>query len=1483
MYWISKLLQQLLCEEFGDGCDVWTGALIALERWFVWAIEDEDGMNGKGDETEEAVVKGSQSRVRATWLVLETQYCAQQLYIHTFASLYLKKPYRCIYSNAQRTTGVFKLLERKFRECYALARADFLVYSGRISIQQCSMMECLSLPVDTHCDRIATLLCKTDRHAHRGVALRVQIRLLLGRLHPCLFPIREHDMAPAFLDPRALQHHYYRHLQSRYRAKTTSPDMASRGRSPTKVDMEVRSYSSSPDPLALSFNDNKAKSTRKATPRKALVSTSPSKQNRRSSITEYEFSSPSKAMVLNTPRTGGASPWRIKVTVQAEPGSDGENTESPSVKRVTRTQSTTIPLKDPDVSCPVKRGRGRPRKSDVGAASKPKRAGTPVKRAARSKSRDASAGAADPSAADVDTDAPPKRKRGRPRKSILPEDIIMAQIPHDNSEPPKDLTAAPTAISGPPNSHKSTRFATPEVSVADIETADASPQSNPTVIPEDEAEEVVPTGRRRRPRLPEYLTRVVDTPPQTELGDRLRARKNTPHAKKITSITISSDEESDEDSDVLTPASEEEEEAQAETADAPFDVDNAIEEPISHAAAPNTGSNDEQIEDVTHFAFDEGATRMPDDTTIIDSENFSMISVDSLPSSGGLTSPPKPEETTRPTPRTGSMLRHEYLQPSISEPSSHVAPLHEPSTQESQPAPDRLLPDAGPSRPAIQRFVTPVIDAAIPSDPPIVEPPPPATAKTETPRLGRVVTAGVALQGVLDPTRITPEPTQKMLDEKRDRLDDLFRGFSEGTRRELQAGLRLGEQLAQGEMSGPSSRAPSSPIKAPEENSSVRKPSVFKTHRKPRESRLLTPEDQDDFVITEAPATEAQDVQYPSLSVPTEKSLPSPGGSEDEMSWRIDTPPVATGNTERMRGVSIEEELKEASSNVSAFGQQEASRMAQQEDYSDIWQEEASRSSNTAESESVPQAEDLFEPGPSAPARGKLPRTWRRKSGNHFQYSDEAESPQAPVVTPPEDIQQPVMQEEHNEAAEEDAASDATDDTGMFFQSNMPTIFSNRHSRDLKKRKADKLDLTLLMNEGESLVPESSPPVVTKGNSSGTKNNPFLNTPPKFSGFPSSPHKSSPLRREIRGSDISSEAQSQFVEEESSLPIAQSSPFHTYVDGESKVSMASDQRQLQMEMGDVTDSTICRVRKEADEYLDAYEPQERSMDEIEEVTEPSRTWLRDANVSSAPPPMKVLSPVRKRVPLFRDTPEKPRGMPGLVESGSASQSEVQDRTATSSTPQPAVTDEATATAPPQRPTGLLTRMTSSLWSAVSKPALTTTTPPSSKPGPHPILSKLTPLPKIEPWTKTHYKTLDKIYAINQKHPALFSPSVTPPTSLSQTNVHLLDKFRAANKKQYIGAVFSAWGYEFDMTEELVVLCQVFCELMSLDSIEAYEALKGREIELGDCVPGKSGVKIEADEVMRRLATVILGDEVRADEREGVQIDRSRTLEIRWPQ
>jgi hypothetical protein len=1277
-----------------------------------------------------------------------------------------------------------------------------------------------------------------------------------------------------------------------------------------------RGSDSSPDPLALSFNENNPKPTRRATPRNPLVTTSPSKQNRQSSVSEFEFSSPSKAMVLNTPRMGSASPWRIKVTVQAEPGSDEEIAQSPTANRFTRTQTTTVPLKDPDASSPVKRGRGRPRNSDVGATPKTKRAGTPAKRMAASRSRDNSAGAVDANAADIDTDAPPKRKRGRPRKSTQPptedEDMLHIMDMGLHNTPAPEPTPAPATKSKASTSQKSTRFATPQVLVPEIQTTNATPQLPPSVPPQDKMQSVtqlmLPADRTRRNFLAQYEMPVVDTPPKTELGQRLRARKSTPHSKKMVSVTISSDEESEQDNDVLTPTSGEDdiqprqqhpsmsrassEESHVGRADTAEPNEHYLDLDVSPGSEGSLHDqpfedDDENMQDATNFAFDEGTTRMPDDTTVIDSENFSMISVDSLPSNGGLTSPARPEESIISSKRTGSMLKHEYLPSVGNTPITNEVVYPSISVGPSRTSPG-LKPSEAPSRPAFRRYVTPVVDAANPSVPPVMQPVPEVVAKTETPRLGRVVTAGVALQGVLDPSRLTPEPSQKAQDGNRDRLDDLFRGFSEGTRRDLQAGLRLGEQLAQGQSTAQSPAARSSPIKSqPEQGAEPKgassssnqetepKGAVFKTHRKFRQPRLLTPEDQENDVVTTSAEPQVVDVQYPSLTARTEISLPSPEGSDNEMSWRVDTPPAATGDMERMHVAHTDDQPRESPVVM------QSSNQPQQEDYSDIWQEEASRSSNSAEVDEAPLVKDLFESGPAVPARGKLSQTWRRESGNNFQYSDEVESPEQPI-SHQEVPKEHVLVDDVEQDSDSEATSDGSDDTGMFFQSNMPNIFNKRHSRDLKQKKADKLDLTLLMNEGESLVPESSPPVVIKKSSSGTKVNPFLNTPPRFPGHLSSPSKGSPLRRELRGSDISSTSQSLF-QEESSLPLPPSSPFRTFVDGETLVLVVpSDERQLQVEMEEVTDSSIRLVRKEANDYLDAYEPLERSLDEIEEVTEPSRTLHRNTSIAvSSPPKMKMLSPVRKRHALFEHTPAKKRASPIQLVSAAATDRSDAGKSATSPGPahQPSFAVATPTAVSQERPTGLLTRMTSTLWSAVSCPGVPSAAP-TQPPAPHPILAKLSPLPKIEPWTKTHYKILDKLYAVNQKHPALFSPT-NPSSSLSRTNTHLLSKFLAANPQPYVGAVFTAWGYEFDMTAELVVLCQVFCELMTLKNIAAYEVLKGREIEMGECMPGKAGDAIGGDEVVRRLATVILGEEVRADERKGERIDRSRGLEVKW--
>jgi hypothetical protein len=80
-------------------------------------------------------------------------------------------------------------------------------------------------------------------------------------------------------------------------------------------------------------------------------------------------------------------------------------------------------------------------------------------------------------------------------------------------------------------------------------------------------------------------------------------------------------------------------------------------------------------------------------------------------------------------------------------------------------------------------------------------------AKRTPPRLARVVRAGIALQGLLSPKAtapsLEPSPITKISNmgkrnalTPKERLDNLFVGFDSGTRRELRAGLRFGEELA---------------------------------------------------------------------------------------------------------------------------------------------------------------------------------------------------------------------------------------------------------------------------------------------------------------------------------------------------------------------------------------------------------------------------------------------------------------------------------------------------------------------------------------------------------------------------------------------------------------------------------------------------------------------------------------------------------------
>ncbi|KAF2243645.1 hypothetical protein BU26DRAFT_523234 [Trematosphaeria pertusa] len=1253
---------------------------------------------------------------------------------------------------------------------------------------------------------------------------------------------------------------------------------------------------SSPDPLAASLNENTAHARRRA-PRAAkqpLVSSPPSRQNRRSSITQTaEFDSPSKSMVLNTGRPGGVSPWRIRVTVEAAPGSDEENMESPTVKRVTRTKTTTVPLKDADAPSPVKR-RGRPRKSDA-AGAKPRRSGTPVRARAKASARSSSVGA-DASAADVDTDTAPKKRRGRPRKHFRAPteegDTITVGVQHTQDALSAGSASVATeepeaALDEAEGANIQDDIATPEpetqTTVPVIETTLAIPQDPRVKAAEDpllDGTSLMPPIDKRPDTLREIEMPITFTPPQTELSKRIRARKGTPAAKGKPLAEISSDEESDEESGMRTPSATDEEAQREEF------------EPVQMPEMEDDDDED-QLQDVTNFAFDEGATRMPDDTTILESENFSMVSVDSLPSSGGLTSPPNAYQANTPTVQnTGSTLENRHLRiPPSDRRQMRSSPR---AIAKSSPGPSRKVPLAAQfkSSPPVAppRHKTPTIDPEPPSNPPPIQPTH-LPSKTETPKLGRVVKAGVALQGVVDPNRATPEtaPSQRARVEQRDRLDDLFRGFSERTRRELQAGLRLGEQLAQqNQTSNQSSPSLSSPIKA--KGPPAPTDDIFAPQRKHRNSRLLSPEDE--YAIpSPPPAAQPADVQYPSLNIADQEShLISPARSEDEMSWKVDTPPTRASGAAGRRNMTAVNERGEVirGREISVIADEDGP--GQKEEYADIWQEEASRSSDLPEADSAspeksPQLQDLFaQDGPIKPARGKLPRTWRRKSSSDFQYSDEAEEPQEP--TPPSTESDEPSREKVDKAKgrmvesaipeeedkEYDDMSEASDDTGMFFHSNLPSLFNKKRSAELRRKKTEKLDLSLLMNEGESLLPESSPPVPASKIPATNKPNPFLNTPPRFPTLRSSPAKSSPLRQEIRASDTSSESIQQRADE-STLPLTPSSPFHTQVDGDTVLSTASDQRQLLEEMRAPTDSSFRRIRNEADDYLDAYEPQERTLHEIEEVTEPSRSWNKATTMMpSSPPAIKqtfeesMLKPKRTYAPLFGSETtftESPRSAPLKAAKAPLSALKPPAR------PVIAVAPPTEEPAPPS--SGIFSRLTSTLWSALG----------NAPPPTHPILAKFDPIPKVEPWTKTHYKTLDALFQLHKNKPSLFSPSSS--SSTSNTNNALLSNFLRTSKRPYVGARYSVWGYSVTLDEALVVLCAVYMQLLTLKDVFEYEERTGKNIQMGDCGPGVSGEMITEEEVVRRLASVVMGEDLRRDEKRGKVIVRRGGMSVEWPE
>ena len=229
---------------------------------------------------------------------------------------------------------------------------------------------------------------------------------------------------------------------------------------------------------------------------------------------------------------------------------------------------------------------------------------------------------------------------------------------------------------------------------------------------------------------------------------------------------------------------------------------------------------------------DEPAIVLPDPDegfdTILESEGFTMIDLESIPSvrkflsspaeardqgpaceystsnNGDLPamlvkeSNPSDLQSTRPVP--SAIPAYLTLQEGESDISSNVPsspPIISQPREDMQTSPALVSP----------RETTPQIYSSpkLPSPPKVLRPckdKDDSQPGKSTPTLAKVVKAGIALQGVLSPrSSNTAQCTPG--DSREERLNNLFEGFDSGTRRELRAGLRLGEELAKRQRSSP--------------------------------------------------------------------------------------------------------------------------------------------------------------------------------------------------------------------------------------------------------------------------------------------------------------------------------------------------------------------------------------------------------------------------------------------------------------------------------------------------------------------------------------------------------------------------------------------------------------------------------------------------------------------------------------------------------
>jgi hypothetical protein len=578
---------------------------------------------------------------------------------------------------------------------------------------------------------------------------------------------------------------------------------------PSSPNLQGYLDSSSLDPLAISFGDenvdpqafDQSLPTRlpRSSPQKAMrivedISlSSPHGLKRR---TSQALSSLSKKVSYQN-----LSPWKIRVTVEAEP----EEMRIPNDRTTARTSK--VPLREDSPDTGVVRGRGR--RSGV-RSSGTKRRSTPV-RGARSTSRSRRQSVTNLDITvlgdddDLDEWSPRKsKKRGRPRGKKSERERERQAVPDITSDGQVDDGAA--AENG----------------------RDISEGPGFEIMPDSDAGNHVPIPaevEEDSPQLREIdLNRVS-----------VRSKSGPPKGRKS---RCQKDNAGTCSAAVLPP-------------DLTLETEHVLQRSMANSYPTPTSSIQGDSDDVQNVTSDPTEHREGFDT-ILESEGFTMIDLESISSTRNFVSPP-PEQDREKAGQIETLAHNSNNDISLSEPPppTNLSPASSPVTQ-NQPRPqptaipssltlaegDSDLSSTVPSSPPVlaqtlfvppsnvrspQAGLTPqpYSSPRLPSPRASAVPNPPQVARTQTstpPKLAHVVQAGIALQGVLSPRATSSKPEAKgpviARGTPKQRPDDLFEGFDSGTRRELRAGLRFGEELAKRQKSSSPAELQKQPAKA---------------------------------------------------------------------------------------------------------------------------------------------------------------------------------------------------------------------------------------------------------------------------------------------------------------------------------------------------------------------------------------------------------------------------------------------------------------------------------------------------------------------------------------------------------------------------------------------------------------------------------------------------------------------------------------------